>query len=292
MPELPEVETITKQLKKALEGKTILKANISYGYKTFPQENIFINTLKDCKIRTVSRVAKVIVIKLSKGGLEEDVYLAFHLAMTGRLLYRNHMDKSDSHLRVLLEFDDGTELRFTDARMFGYCKVLNEKDLLTLKGRYGPTPFNTSLNGKRFLELLKGSKTVVKKALLDQEIVSGIGNIYANDSLWVSQIHPETPTALLSLEQASKLLNALKEILREGILHKGSTLDDLMYVDIYGNAGEHQKYFRVYGKTNQACKRCKTKIKAIYITGRSTFFCPTCQKMTVEKTSTKQAALL
>ncbi len=292
MPELPEVETIVRELKKELEGKTIIKADAFSEYKTFPPKDIFIKTLLGCKIKTVSRIAKVIAIEINKNILKEDIYLVFHLAMTGRLLYKNPKDKSDSHMRVSIKFDDGNELRFTDVRMFGYCKILSGKDLQLLKDRYGPTPFSTSLNGKTFLDILKRRKTVIKKALLDQEVVSGIGNIYANDSLWMSQIHPETPTAKLNVEQADKLLGALKEILSEGIKHKGSTLDDLMYVDIYGNIGEHQNYFRVYGKNGQPCKRCKTKIETIHISGRSTFFCPSCQKLDNGKTDTKQTAML
>jgi formamidopyrimidine-DNA glycosylase len=161
--------------------------------------------------------------------------------------------------------------------MFGYAKVINSEESEKLEKKYGPTPFHKDLNPEKLLTILKSRKTQIKRALLEQDLISGLGNIYANDSLWLSNIHPERITHSITIKEAEKLLEAMKTILSEGIEHRGSTLDDKMYVDIYGKEGSHQNHFRVYGKALKPCPKCGSKIKGIVVAQRSTFYCPQCQ---------------
>ncbi len=285
MPELPEVETISKDLNKELAGKTIKKALVAKDYKTFPEPKEFIKLLVNSKIKEVTRIAKVIVFIFEN----KEEKLTFHLAMTGRvLLHNSHNDSlgedafskvshKEKHIKVCLQFEDSSFLTFSDVRMFGYAKIINLEESEKLEKKYGPTPFHKDLTPEKLLVILKSRKTQIKRALLEQDLISGLGNIYANDSLWLSQIHPERITHSITLEEAEKLLLAMKQILTEGIAHRGSTLDDKMYVDIYGKEGSHQNHFRAYGKAQVPCARCGTKINAIVVAQRSTFFCPKCQ---------------
>lgn len=276
MPELPEVEIVTRGLKKEIVGKKINSIEISGTYKVHPSKEVFLKTLIGAKIADVERVAKVILCKLDSGK-----FLTFHLAMTGRLLYRKSGHKEELYQRVKFIFDDGTELRFSDLRMFGYAKVIDENELENLKTKYGPTPFHKDLTPEKLLEILGQRKSPIKKVLLEQDVIAGLGNIYANDALWMAKIHPETLTTKITLDDAKNLLSSMQEILKEGLLHGGSTIKD--FVDIYGNPGSHQHHFRVYGKENKPCPNCKTEVKMTTLGGRSTFYCPNCQKVADEK---------
>ena len=274
MPELPEVETISQDLKKELKGKKITAVLIEKSYVTHPAKEQFVKALLNSNIKDIRRIAKVIALELSNGN-----FLTFHLAMTGRLLLKSAGDAKEAHTKVILEFEDGKQLRFSDVRMFGYVRLLNQDEFEALKNKYGPSPFHKSLTTEKLVEILGKKKTQIKRALLEQDLISGLGNIYANDSLWIAMIHPQTDTKKIDLNKAEKLLLAMQEILTEAVAHRGSTLEDLMYVDIYGKSGSHQNHFRVYGRAGKPCIRCETPIESIIIGGRSTYFCPTCQKL-------------
>lgn len=296
MPELPEVETIARDLKKEIIGRKIIGVKIVGSYKVLPSREVYIRSLINLQINSVERLAKVIVVTVERdlihaglihaghaqGALNQH-FLTFHLAMTGRILLRKVGEKEDSHLRVRFTLDNKTEIRFCDVRMFGYTKVLNKTQVENLKLKYGPTPFNKNLTPKKLIEILAKRKTQIKRALLEQDLISGLGNIYANDALWMARIHPETLTNEITEETAEKLIAAMRDILKEAVAHKGSTLGDGMYVDIYGEPGIHQNYFRIYGKENKPCIRCKTTIKSLIIGGRSTFFCSNCQQKVLKQ---------
>jgi len=274
MPELPEVHTIASDLKKHLTGWRIDDVEIEKGYKVSPSSEEYAKGLIGAQIAKVGRVGKNIVIKLSTGD-----YLTFHLAMTGRMLLHKIGSPKATHQKVQLTLSDKEKkllLRFCDMRMFGKTALLPAKEIGTLKQKYGPDLVLEEVTAEVFLSRLKSKNTIVKGALLEQSIVAGLGNIYATDALWLANIHPETKTSALTLESAKKLLNSAKNILLEGIAHRGSTLPDEAYVDVFGRPGSHQNYFRIYGKTH--CPACKFKVEYKKLAGRGTYFCPVCQK--------------
>jgi formamidopyrimidine-DNA glycosylase len=280
MPELPEVTTISNQLKKEIKDFEVVGVRILGSYRTEPEISVFKKEVKGKEIDDVERVAKTIVIKLKSGSAPS--YIVIHLAMTGRLLLRNSDAKADPWTRLVFQLASDKEkltkeLRFCDSRMFGFVKLLSGEQLETHRKKYGPDALDPNLTVRKLLDNLQRKKTAVKRALLEQELIAGVGNIYANDSLWMAGIHPETLTSELTQVQAAVLLGSLREILEESIIHRGSTLGDKMYIDLYGKEGTHQNYFRVFGRDGQPCPRCREKIVFTEIGGRGTFYCPKCQ---------------
>ena len=274
MPELPEVHTIATDLKKTLEGFVISGVKIENGYKVNPNNNSFIQALQNKQVDKVGRIGKNIILKLNS-----DTFLTFHLAMTGRILIRKPETTKDSWQRLEISLSKGSKtllLRFCDMRMFGKVGICNAVEMAQLKQKYGPDIVAQKITAEQFLSRLRSKKTTVKKALLEQSTVAGMGNIYAIDALWLAKIHPETKTANLTPDQAQTLLISSREILLEGISHRGSTLPDEAYVDIFGKPGSQQNYFRIYGKTN--CPSCNSKVTYKKINGRGTYYCPSCQK--------------
>jgi formamidopyrimidine-DNA glycosylase len=275
MPELPEVHTIATDLKKHISKSKIVGIDIKDGYKTLPGNQEFIQAVLNQEISDVNRIAKNIKIDLSNSKS-----ILIHLAMTGRVLIRRKEFKADSWERVIFTVEkNGKQIhvRFCDMRMFGKVKLLEQSDLEEFRNKYGPEPLKEDLTPEEFLKQVKSKKTSIKNALLDQKVISGLGNIYATDALFLAKIHPETPTTKLTLLMAEKLLETSRIVLEEGIEHRGSTLDDLMYVDVFGKPGSHQDHFKVYSK--KTCAVCETKIDYKKINGRGTYFCPSCQKM-------------
>ena len=274
MAELPEVYTIASDLKKNIEGYDITNVVIESGYNTYPDNKSFKTGLTGRKIVKVGRVGKNISIRLDSGE-----FLNFHLGMTGRLLLRPLNAKTDPFRKLSINLSKGNKkysLRYCDMRMFGKASLLSPKEIQNLKRKHGPDLIADDITSDEFLNRLSGRRTGVKNALLEQSLFAGLGNIYATDALWLSKIHPETKTTELTIGQAEKLLKSSVDILTEGIKHRGSTLPDLAYVDIFGKIGTHQKYFRIYGK--KYCPTCKTKIIYKKINGRGSYFCQICQK--------------
>lgn len=275
MPELPEVHTIVTDLNKNISGYKISDILINSSYKTLPNNIVFKKVVAGKKVLEVKRIAKNIVIKISDGN-----YVLIHLAMTGRVLLRNPSDKPDGWTKVSLKIakdGDTKELRFTDTRMFGKVAVVGEKIIQGLLGKYGPEPLNDQLTPEKFHEIIKSKKTNIKNVLLDQHLVSGLGNIYATDALFISGIHPQTNTAKITQNMAKKLLDSAKLLLKEGITNRGATLPDKSYVDIFGKEGNQQKYFRVYMK--EKCPQCNNQVSFIKLNGRGTYYCQNCQPL-------------
>lgn len=171
-------------------------------------------------------------------------------------------------------------------RQFGKIKVLDEKSLSELRNKYGLDILEADITPDEFLRIIKSKNTNIKNALMDQKIISGVGNIYATDALFLSGINPKTRTKDMNLQKSEKLLNSLKEILREGIKNRGATLPDEMYVDIFGKPGNQQKYFKIYGK--KICPKCGARVSFEKINGRGTYFCPVCQPLIDGKTKNLQ----
>ena len=275
MPELPEVHTISQDLNKNIVGYEIKNIQISKNYKLPKKELLKLRALIGKKIQSVDKIAKNVVIKVT-----ENDYLVFHLAMTGRILLRKQKDKTDNWVKVVFELrknGNAKSLRFCDMRQFGKVRVLNKTELDEFSNKYGLNPLDEKNTAENLLKTLKLKRTSVKNALMDQKIIFGLGNIYATDALFLANINPKISTQELNLEDAKKLLIAIRNILNEGIKNRGSTLPDKMYVDIFGKSGNQQNYFKIYGK--KKCSVCGGEVKFEKINGRGTYFCPTCQPL-------------
>lgn len=273
MPELPEVHTIANDLNNNIVGYEIKSIKIAKDYKVPELVKKKLLTLLNKKFIEVRRIAKNIVIKLS-----EDDFLTFHLAMTGRILLTSDKDKKDNWVKIVFEISkdgDVKYLKFCDMRQFGKVNVLDKVELRNLENKYGISVLNKKITPEDFLKAIHSKKTNIKNVLLDQSVISGLGNIYSTDALFLAKINPKTSTQSINLGESETLLEKSREILNEGIKNRGSTLPDKMYVDIFGKSGNQQNHFKIYGK--DICPICKSKTNFEKINGRGTYYCPTCQ---------------
>jgi formamidopyrimidine-DNA glycosylase len=279
MPELPEVHTITKDLNKYAAGYTIKRAVIAKKYNVLPDNNTFVESVEEKTIGGAERIAKNILLRL-----EGNKYIRFHLAMSGKLLLREPEVKDDKWVRLVLlleRYSTQKNLLFSDMRMFGKVELLDERGREMLKESIGLNVLDETLTPAKFLAKLKSKRTNVKNALLDQHLFAGLGNIYATDALFEAGIHPETKTAEINSEKATKLLSGIQKILQQGIENRGATLPDKMYVDLFGKGGTQQEHFRVYMR--KRCKVCASPIQYYKLNGRGTYSCPTCQPKAGQK---------
>ena len=266
MPELPEVETIKRDLEKVLLGKRITDVCI-HNPKVIrqPTADKFKKGLIGAVIKSILRKAKVLIIEFSNGK-----FLAVHLKMTGQLVYPGDGTRS----RVSFHLSDGKNLDFNDQRLFGELRLVDDWRSLKFIQNLGPEPFDISLG--QFKEMLSKKKTKIKPLLMDQAFISGIGNIYAAESLFRAGIHPARPANSLSDKEKELLFQEIKATLKEAIQSGGSSIDD--YVRLSGEQGGYVKYHKVYGREGKPCLVCKGPIKRIALSGRGTFFCPECQR--------------
>jgi len=288
MPELPEVETIRTGLESLLLGRAI--TNVWYDWpKSFPNAEADVNTfLIAAKVVAVRRRAKVLLIDL-----DTDYSLVVHLKMTGQLVFRSddqefgagHPTESlvgqlpDKSTRVVLDFSDGSHLFFNDQRKFGWMRLMPtiEVQNLAFFQKVGPEPLAADFTPELFAERLnRRSKSGIKAVLLDQTVIAGVGNIYADESLWGAQIHPETKVFQLSASQIKNLFTALQDVLRLSIAKGGST--DKNYRDAEGKKGSYLSFAAVFRREGQPCPRCATTIIKTRVAGRGTHLCPSCQK--------------
>jgi formamidopyrimidine-DNA glycosylase len=275
MPELPEVETIANGVHARVHGQTIRAVWTSNKPQTFksPPDEI-IDVLTGSRVDRVHRVGKTIVVDLSRSGgqAKRPAQFLVHLGMTGRLLVSMADTPIPSHTHAILTLSGGKELRFVDARRFGRLSVIASADEAQYAGP-GTEPLTVGLDD--FIALFRGRKTPIKAALLYQSLLHGVGNIYADESLFHAGIRPTRHAGRLTRAELTRLRAALKKVLTEAIQLGGSSVSD--YVDADGVAGFFQLHHHVYGRTGQPCRICGTPIKRIVIGGRSTHFCPTCQ---------------
>jgi formamidopyrimidine-DNA glycosylase len=275
MPELPEVETVARGLAVRLEGRRIAKAETRRGDLRWPFPKGFAQRLTGRRVDKVRRRAKYIVAELDDGNA-----LLAHLGMSGRmLLSKGRPAELEPHDHVILETDDGWCLRFNDARRFGMMDLvplakLEEHKLLRA---VGPEPLGNAFSGPVLAAALKGKKTSIKAAILDQTVVAGVGNIYASEALFRARISPKRLAYTVQGERAEKLAAGIKSVLEDAIAAGGSSLRD--YVQADGELGYFQHQWRVYDKEGQPCPEgCGGTIRRIVQGGRSTFYCPKCQR--------------
>jgi len=289
MPELPEVETVRLGLDRLIVGLTI-KSVVCDNPKSFPNS---IQSVSDfvlnSRIEEVSRRAKVLFVHLSSG-----YSLMVHLKMTGQLVYvaeyhrfgAGHPDDSlvnnlpSKSTRVTIEFTDGTKLYFNDQRKFGWMKLIKNDEIKhdNFIKKLGPEPLEDSFGPDEFANRLKSKKnSSIKSAILDQTVLAGVGNIYADESLWGAKIHPATLVGNLNKKQIVKLLQEIKYVLNLSLEKGGST--DKNYVQADGKKGSYLEFARVFRREGQICSRCHQTILKTRIASRGTHYCPKCQKL-------------
>jgi formamidopyrimidine-DNA glycosylase len=289
MPELPEVETIARGLASRVTGDVI--ESVWLGSKPEPlksKASEIVAVLESKRIAGVRRVGKHIVFDLENGGrasspasrksrlkaskapllLAATSQWIVHLGMTGRMLVCKPDQAIEKHTHAVARLASGRELRFVDPRRFGRLSVAHGFEAA------GSEPLEVELN--RFVELFHGRKTPIKSALLNQKLLSGVGNIYADESLFRAGIRPRRSAASLTRKELSRLYATVQEVLKEAIALGGSSVSD--YVDADGEEGFFQLQHRVYGREGEPCLVCKAPIKRVVIAGRSSHYCPRCQK--------------
>src|SRR5579859_1222775 len=279
MPELPEVETVARGLQMTVAGRRII--SVTLGKTDFIDDPAALEEHSPGRfIERVERFGKFMLVRLSRRGStqstngdERDGSLLVHLGMTGHLSPHPADAPFPKHTHVRLLLDDGRELRYTDARRFGRMAYLAPENLPAELERFGADPLE--ITEYQFADLLKSHKSRIKALLLDQSALRGVGNIYADESLWRARIHPMRIAAKISGDEALKLRSALQEILREAIALRGSSIID--FLDAEGEPGEYQRRHRAYGREGKPCYRCKTPIRRAIVAGRSSYFCSKCQ---------------
>lgn len=267
MPELPEVETIRAQLAPRLEGRTFVRVEILDPRLTRPYDLFEVaEELEGDTVRTVERRGKYLLLRLESG-----LDLLVHLRMTGSFGFA-----PVSHERAVLLLDDGSRLGYRDVRRFGTWLVVEPGELEPyLAGKNGPEPLGRRFTAAWLAGQLARRRAPLKAVLLDQRVVAGLGNIYADEALWRARLNPEQPANGLDEDEVARLRRAVRAALRAGIERQGSTLRDYATPD--GSAGSMQDEFRVYGRDGMPCPRCRTEIAKTRVGGRGTWFCPRCQ---------------
>lgn len=292
MPELPEVETVVRGLRPAMEGKRIAQAEARRPDLRFPLPKDFAARLTGRTVTEVVRRAKYVLIRLDNG----ETWLA-HLGMSGRFTVSPGAKASsgqaghnsgwalvEKHDHVLVEMDDGGRVVFNDARRFGYMDLIppgGEAESVHLR-TLGPEPLSDDFTASYFAETLRGKRSPIKSALLDQRVVAGIGNIYACEALWRAELSPRRSSHTIAGGRAERLVSAVKSVLADAIAAGGSSLRD--YVQTDGELGYFQHNWGVYGREGEACSACveeglkDCEIRRIVQSGRSTFYCPRRQR--------------
>ena len=269
MPELPEVETIRRQLAPAVEGRRLERLEVLDPRWSEPAPPSEVeDALRGRVIERLSRRGKYLVFEF-----EDDVYLVMHLRMTGNLL----LGREGSHVRVRFELDSGEELLFADVRRFGTGVVLLGRDALEgyFRARLGVEPLSPDFTAEALRELGRNRRAPVKAFLLNQERIAGVGNIYADEALFRAHIHPLRPVGTLKRPQIAALRDAVVEVLEAGIDSRGATIDDFRNAD--GAEGAFQDRFLAYGREGEPCVRCGRPIRKLRAAGRGTYVCERCQ---------------
>jgi len=312
MPELPEVETIKRQLEERLVGLTISDIEVRNAKQFIGDKRKVIGD----KIVGVERRGKMLIIEVQSLKLKDQSYLVVHLKMTGQLIYVDKI-KNPSRFaplqgkqgkqklkvknngenyyfsqgiplagnylpgkttRVIFRFDNGARLFFNDNRKFGWVKILDSAKFKDQNAKLGIEPLSKEFTPASFLKLVNNYKRPIKLLLMDQEKIAGVGNIYANEALFLAGINPLRKGNTLSDIEIKNLYNSITQVLQEGIKYKGSSGKDESYINALGEPGLYQKHFRVYQREGKNCLRCEGRVKRVVVSGRGTFFCSDCQK--------------
>lgn len=267
MPELPEVETVARFLRGTVVGKRISAVDILDGRFAALEDT---HDLVGRRIVGVARRGKYLSLEL-----DDTWVLQLHMMMAGRILVRPVGYEADRFLRLRVHLSAGLELRFCDSRRFGRAYQLEARDYREFRRGLGPEPLSSAFTTARLLRAMTGRKIALKNALLNQKLIAGIGNIYADEALWRGRLHPLTPAGELSEPEAIRLHRGVRTALREGIEAGGTTFSQ--YRNAEGESGDYQRQLRVFQRTGEDCFRCGQTIERMKVGGRSTHFCPRCQ---------------
>lgn len=275
MPELPEVETIRRQMERDVVGRKVEGVVVRFGGRLNVKPAAFAAGVAGATLVAAGRRAKLLILGLSNGNS-----LVVHLKMTGRFLLVPAGTAPTKHAHVVFRLSGGNDLHFEDVRKFGYLRLYRTEDLAREvfdKEAYGPEPLDPSFTPSRFAMCVRGrGKKRIKPLLMEQTCIAGIGNIYADESLWGARIRPQRKADSLSDADLRRLHDAVRESLKASLKLRGTSAD--MYVDLYGKKGENLSRLKAYGREGEPCGRCGTPIKKIAFAGRGTHFCPKCQK--------------
>ncbi|HEX8995260.1 MAG TPA: bifunctional DNA-formamidopyrimidine glycosylase/DNA-(apurinic or apyrimidinic site) lyase [Ktedonobacterales bacterium] len=271
MPELPEVEYVARQLRETLLGRRIVAVDVRWERSIqgmAPEE--FVAEARDRTVREVGRRAKYLLLTLDDGRL-----LIIHRRMSGNLLLWNQSEPEPLYARVIFTLDDGRRLVYTDPRKFGRIALATLDTLPAAFASLGPEPLEADFTPETLAARLAGQARAIKATLLDQTVVAGLGNIYADESLFRAGIHPLRPASSLTAEEVTRLHAGIQGALTTGIAHGGTTFG--RHRDIYNEAGVNLEHVEVYRRAGQPCLRCGAPIERIVVAQRGTHFCPQCQ---------------
>ena len=277
MPELPEVETFARQIRPLVLNKLVDSVTVTEkGLRMVaPSEQSEVTKfLVGRKIQKILRHGKFLIFKL-----DNDNSVVAHLRMSGRLTVTRNAPDTSPHNRIYIKFDDASYLNFLDARRFGtFHLVLKDKEYPGVK-RLGLDALDGNWSAGLLKKTFSGHNKIIYRMLLDQNIIAGIGNIYANESLFLSKIHPLKPANMISEPEAGILLKNIVSILNSALKFKGTTLIDNSYFDSEGSKGSFSEFLQVYGRESQTCIICKGQIKRMRISNRSVYYCALCQRL-------------
>ncbi|HNX11273.1 MAG TPA: bifunctional DNA-formamidopyrimidine glycosylase/DNA-(apurinic or apyrimidinic site) lyase [bacterium] len=284
MPELPEVETIRRDLSARILGTKITKLELLSPQSVLGNKKEFSTQILGSSFREIDRIGKLLIFVLQKGK-----YLLIHLKMTGQLIYQTKQELipggheggevkelPNKMTRVVFSFSDDGKLYFNDQRRFGYLKIVDAKELAKIKEKFGPEPLQAEFNASFLKKLLRGRRGNIKALLLNQLHIAGLGNIYADEALFRAGIRPMRLAGSLSEVETKKLAQEIKGVIKSAISHRGTTFSD--YRDATGKRGGFGVKLQVYGRSKEKCYRCGRAITKVKLAGRGTHFCPYCQK--------------
>jgi len=273
MPELPEVETIARKLRRSITGKRIAAIRLSGKPLRRPIPGHLAATLRGRTIRAVHRRGKYLVVEM-----EPQAFWLIHLGMSGRILFCPHGMECPKHTHAAIRFADGAELQFRDPRRFGLMDVYQVEgidDVPEIR-RLGHDPFSVEFNAPWLWSELIHTRRDLKSFLLDQRKIAGLGNIYVCEALYRARLHPERRSNTATRKEAAALARAVREVVRKAVENRGTSFSD--FIDSDGEPGAHQDFLHVFYREGEKCRRCRATIARIRQGNRSTYFCPRCQK--------------
>lgn len=287
MPELPEVETVRRQLKDLLIGKTITDVTVR-SWKSVKNDRYFQQSLVGQQITKLDRKGKYLFVGLS----EPDSWLMAHLKMTGRLIFvptevnqqiggghslrQTPQGQPHDHTRIIFAFADGSHLYFNDMRKFGWIRRVNTETINKQRDALGPEPLTAEYTADHLREVLSGRNTSLKAALLKQKDIAGLGNIYVDEACWRAQLRPDARAGTLSVDDIQRLYDATQSVLSDALSYGGTTFEN--FADTGGDHGNFTDRLAVFGQEGDPCPRCGADIEKIRCAGRGTHVCPNCQK--------------